>query len=304
MRRIAFIVVIATVAVFAASAGAQKSAQPGKPSHTEERGWPLDMDGMIRIHNYNGTISVTGWDRDSVAITAVIAGNTGLFGGGGRRGVKSGLESADASSAPVANFIVFVPSRAQLSVRGAATAIDIRNFAGTIDVSTLSGRIRIAGAITEVTAETMDGDIEIEASPNYLRGKTATGRISWNGSSDDVTLSTVSGAIVMPSATLHRARFESISGDLKFTGTVKSGGRVSFDSHGGDVSLAFSKETHAELTVDAPRWNILGAEPTAIRPANRAQIFGVPAGRMYAPAGLLAGVEARSFKGKVTVTQP
>jgi hypothetical protein len=113
----------------------------------------------------------------------------------------------------------------------------------------------------------------------------------------------VSGAIVMPATTVHRARFESISGDLKFSGTVKPGGRASFDSHGGDVTLAFSKDTRAELTVDAPRWNILGTEPTPRRPANRAQIFGVPSAGIYAGPGHPSDVEARSFKGKVTVTQ-
>jgi len=300
MRRITSILALAA---FAAHAGAQQ------PTYKEANGWPLDTDGMVRIHNYNGSVTVTGWDKDSVAITAVIAGKPpayrkALFGGGPRNGVKMGLESSSTTSAPAADFTIFVPMRARLSIRGAATTIDVRNFAGTLDASSLSGRIRVSGAVTELTAETMDGDLEVESSPSYLRGKTATGRITWTGSSDDVALTTVSGTIAMLSSAVLRARFESISGDLKFTGTVKPGGRVSFDSHGGDLALTFSKETYAELTVDAPHWNILGVQPTPTRSAKRAQTFGVPAGRIYGGAGRPADVDARSFKGKITVTQP
>jgi len=295
---------IAVLTLWAASAGAQQ------PTQRATDGWPLDMDGTIRIHNFNGTVTVTGWDRDSVAITAVIDGKTlagrkPLFGGGSRSGVKMGVNTVDdAKTAPAADFTVFVPSRARLSIRGAATTIDIRNFAGTVDASTLSGKIHIAGSVTEITAETMDGDLEVEASPTYLRGKTATGRISWTGSSDDVSLSTVSGTIVATGGTLFRGRFESISGDLKFAGGVKPDGRVGFDTHGGDVTLAFSRETRAEVTVDAPRWNVLGAEPTPSRPAKRAQIFGVPTAGIYNGKARPADVDARSFKGRITVTQP
>lgn len=305
MRTIASIAVLTVVVISTANAqkGGQKSPPPKNGTHTEEKGWPLDVDGSIRVHNYNGSISITGWDKDSVSLVGTIAGQVNLFGGGSRRSAKMGLESGDVNTAPVADFVIFVPSRARLSVRGAATTIEIKNFAGTVDASTLSGRLKIAGPVTEITAETMDGDIDVEASPTYFRGKTATGRINWTGSSDDVALSTVSGTIVLASSTLYRGRAESISGDIKFTGAVKPGGHVMFESHGGDVTLSLSKETVGELIVDAPISRIMGdllqAVPGQPRQLQMKIPRGTPRGNT-APADILA----RSFKGRVTVTQP
>jgi hypothetical protein len=303
MRTIASIAILAATLSGAGSALAQKLQPPAKATRTEEKGWPLDMDGAIRIHNYNGTVTITGWDRDSVSIKATIAGNVGLFGGGPRTGVKTGLESGDVNSSPAADMVLFVPSRARLSIRGAATSVDIRNFAGVVDASTLSGAIHIAGPATEVTAETMDGDLTIDASPAYLRGKTATGRITWTGSSDDVDLNTVSGTVTISGSTLHRARIESISGDLKFSGTLKPAGRVTFDTHGGDITAVFTGDTRADLTADAPSGSVLGTEFKRM-PGKGPYSVGVPRGVYGKPAVRPSDLILRSFKGRVTVTQP
>ena len=306
MRIITSIAVLATIGAATTGAHAQKP-QPGKASHTEERGWPLDMDGSVRIHNYSGAVTITGWERDSVAVTAVITGpapvgRPSVFGGGGRRGVKMGIDTPAGGTAPTAEFIVFIPSRARLSMRGAATAIDIRNFAGTVDASTLSGRLKIGGAVTEITAETMDGDLVIDASPAYLTGKTATGRITWTGASDDVTLGTVSGPIVITAGALHRARVESISGDIKFNGTLKLAGRVTFDTHSGDITATLSKETRADVVADAPRGTVVGVE-FARAPGRTAYASGVPRG-VLASTPRPTDFILRSFKGRVVVTQP
>ncbi len=290
------VITLCAIVLLASPAGAQKT------SDVTARGWPLDADGMVRIHNHNGSITVTGWDRDSVAVSAVIAGKASLFGGGGRRGVKLGIEGNDGAAAPAAELAVFVPARARLSVLGAATWIEIRNFAGAVDASTLSGRIRITGPTAEIIAETMDGDLEIEASPAYLRGKTATGRITWTGSSDDVSLHSVSGTVTVAASTLLRARIESVSGDIKFTGAVKAGGHAGFESHGGDVTLGFLAGTVADLTVDAPTARVLG-RTTARAPGKSGPIqLGIPRG--VTRTAIPADITARSFKGQVTITQP
>ena len=289
MRLVTAILVVAALALPAA---AQKK---------QELGWPLDMDGDIRIHNYNGAVTLIAWDRDSVAVTAVVAGDVRPFGGGRRRGVKLGVESPGGGTAPLADFTVYVPARARVSIRGAATAIDVRGLSGTIDASTLGGRIRVAGPTTEVIVETMDGDVDVEASPTYLRARTASGRITWTGASDDVSLTTVSGIVVVRTGTLYRARIESITGDLRFTGTVKPDGRVTFDSHAGDITLDLSSGTEADVTVDAPKGTVLQRDYER-SPGKGAAVFSLP--RLSLGKSHPAVIVARSFKGRVFVTQP
>jgi hypothetical protein len=263
--------------------------------------YQLDMDGAVRIHNYNGSVTVRGWEKDSIRVTGTIAGKDrrAWFGGGRGGSAKMGVEGSD-NNAPLAELTVMVPARARLSVRGAATSIDIRDFSGTIDATTLSGRLHIAGSPTEVMAETMDGDLEIEASPSFFRGRTAMGRVTWSGSSDDVTIVTVGGSITLAGTTLYRARMESISGSIKFAGLVKPDGRVTFDSHGGDITLGFGKATVAELAYDAPRGSIFGAEFTRDPKSPGQKFTSVPRGGVASKVRP-ANVTASTFKGRLVV---
>jgi hypothetical protein len=265
--------------------------------------YQLDVDGAVRIHNYNGTITIRGWDRDTVRVTGTIAGKGVYYGGGRGKGVKLGVDGSS-DAAPLAELTVVVPTRARVMVRGAATAIAIRDFAGAIDATALSGPIRIAGAAGEVLAETMDGDLEVEASPSLLRARTAMGRIAWTGSSDDVSLVTVGGTITVTAGTVYHARVESVSGDVKFTGGIKPRGRATFETHGGDVTLALAAATRAELTADAPVTSVLGV--VSVRKPGRSEpvVAGVPRGGALTGSEPPADLTARSFKGRVTVTQP
>lgn len=294
-----------TTRLFTLAAAVASLGAPTTPAHaqqTVDRRWPLNMDGMVRIHNHNGTVTIRGWDRDTVHVTGTIAskGKDAFFGGGGSSAVKMAVEGSD-DRAPLADLTIFLPARARISVRGAATTIDVRDIAGTIDATTLSGRLRIAGAPTEVTAETMDGDLEIEASPAFLRGRTATGRITWTGSSDDVTLISVGGAIAVTGGSLYRARLESISGDIKFTGTAKPDGRISVDTHSGDITLGLAKGSYVDLSYDAPSASILGTTVARDGKTRSPRSAIVP---RFGGSGRIATVTTTSFKGRITVTQP
>lgn len=277
-------------------------AQLAQAQQKVDERFQLDMDGAVRIHNYNGSVTIRGWNKDSIHVTGSIAtkGKKAFFGGGRGAAAKMGVEGVDEKS-PLADLTIMLPVRARLSVRGAATSIDIRDFSGTIDATTLSGRLHIAGSPTEVMAETMDGDLEIEASPGFLRGRTAIGRVTWTGSSDDVTIVTVSGGITVNGANLYRARFETISGDMKFAGSVRPDGRLTFDAHSGDISLAFSKSTVAELTYDAQRGTLYGAEIVRDPKAPGQRYIGVPRGGLDGKVRP-ANVSATTFKGRLTVT--
>jgi hypothetical protein len=280
------------------------AAQSSAAQQKVDRWFQLDMDGAVRIHNYNGSLTIRGWNKDSIHVTGTIAtkGKDAFFGGGRGGSAKMGVESTDGPAA-LADLTIMLPVRARLSVRGAATSIDIGDFSGTVDATTLSGRLRIAGAPTEVMAETMDGDLEIEASPGFLRARTAIGRATWTGSSDDVTIVTVSGGITVNGANLYRARFETISGDMKFAGTVRPDGRLTFDAHSGDISLAFTKSTVAELAYDAPRGALYGVEFTRDLKSPGQRFVGIPRGGLGGKVRP-ANVTATTFKGRLTVTQP
>jgi DUF4097 and DUF4098 domain-containing protein YvlB len=282
-----------------AISAARLSAQEQLP-----RSYPLNPNGAVRIMNLTdvGSIRVIGWDKDSVVVSGTLARGTRFYGGGRGDGVKMFWETEKGSIIKLvgsSDVIVRVPVRARVWITAGMADVDVSAIAGQLDVTAVGSHVRVQGTPSELRAETMNGDIEVTASPAYLRLKTATGHITWTGSSEDVALTTVSGKMVINGGAVTRARFESIDGDIRFSGTVTKSASVTFDTHGGDVTLLLSKDTEAEVQANAASSDLFGkriapGKDTAKRFTNYATI-GKPA---------MGGAEIviRSFKGRVTAS--
>lgn len=265
---------------------------------------PLNPDGAVRISSLTdaGSIRVIGWDKDSIAVTGTIARSSSFHIGGNRDGVKMYVETekgAPAKLAAASDLVVRVPARARVWVNSVLAEVEATSVAGQLDVTAVGSHVRVQGTPSELRAETMNGDIEVTASPAYLRLKTATGHITWTGSSEDVALVTVSGKVVVTGGTVNRARFESIDGDIRFTGGVAKSASVSFDTHGGDVTVLLAADTDAQVEASAPVSDLFGrrAKP-GTDPAKRYTNFAT----VGKPGLAGASIVIRTFKGRVTAS--
>jgi hypothetical protein len=87
------------------------------------------------------------------------------------------------------------------------------------------------------------------------------------------------------------------------SGNVKPDGRVTLDTHSGDVTLGFGKATVADLTYDAPGGSILGTEFLRDTKGPVQKSTGIPKGGLGGKVRE-ASVTATTFKGRLTVSQP
>jgi DUF4097 and DUF4098 domain-containing protein YvlB len=245
----------------------------------------LNPDGIVRVFNYAGSVRIVGWDKDSVVLTGTIPAGMTLFGGGSPSGVKFNVSDDKGANTLPADLVLRVPARARLTVNGTNTDVDCSAVAGALDVNTTAGSVKVRGTPREVKVETINGAIEIGASPAYLRAKSATGAITWVGSSDDVAFTTVTGRINASGGTVTRARFESIDGNVVVAQGMSESAAVVVDTHSGSIG------------VELPRGANIATETTVGTAKTKYQTFGKPG----------AGdprIVARSFKGRVTITQP
>ena len=63
-----------------------------------ERGLAASADATIRVYNLTGSTSITGWDRDSVAVLAELAPGAGRLYMGGHEAIKVGVEPLSTGS--------------------------------------------------------------------------------------------------------------------------------------------------------------------------------------------------------------
>ena len=285
----------------ASLAGAPTAAAQRPAGETIARGTAVDADVSIRVFNLAGSIRVTGWDRDSIAVTGTIAPGGGrFFMGGGRRGVKIGVETPteDVTETAPATLELLVPAGARVWLKGSATAMTVTAMRGELDLSTISGAVSVAGAPSQVSAESMSGRIEIAAQAPIVRAKTADGEIVLRGVGGDIVATSVSGAIrILGARGVVAGRIESVSGAVTFSGAVERGGSLDLQTHDAPIDVTFAAGQSAVVDVSAFRGRFTNGLALAKRgAANKwTRRFTLGAGE--------GQVAIRSLKGDVTVRQ-
>ncbi|MEO8192614.1 MAG: DUF4097 family beta strand repeat-containing protein [Gemmatimonadales bacterium] len=262
------------------------------------RGQPLNPDGAIRIYNLVGSVRVIGWNRDSVAVRGSLGKGNSLHMGGGRQGMKMFVEGTDERNPAAANIEVSVPARSKVWVKTATADIEVSGVTGSLDLYVVGGTIRVSGNPADVNAEAIDGSIRIVGSPAWVRAKSASGDVSLNGSSSDVTVSTVSGKIDVDGTRFEKAKFESVTGSIRFAGSFQRGGLASFDSHSGSVEIGMPAGSPADFDIVS----IAGAitnKLTSTRPIAGRYGRGAELNTTSGDGG--TRVVVRSFKGPVVL---
>lgn len=262
------------------------------------RGLQLDATGAVRIYNNVGSVRVTGWNRDSVLVRGTLGKGNTLHMGGRGAGMKMFIEGIDERNPAPADIEVMVPARAKVWVKTATAKIDVSGVTGSLDLYVVGGDISVTGNPADVNAEAIDGSITIAGSPAWVRAKSASGDVTINGSTSDVTVSTVSGKIDVNGARFERAKFETVTGSIRFAGSFARGGLANFDSHSGSVEIGIPGGSPADFEIASIAGSITN-KLTASRPVPGK--YGRGAELVTASGSGGSRVVVRSFKGPVVL---
>ena len=264
-----------------------------------DRRMPVDQDVSLRIHNMNGSVRIEAWSRDSLAITGTVSGGPSnrFYIGGSRRAAKMGVEGPLELDQPPAHLYIRVPARAKVWVKTASANIYLTGLNGGVDAFSTSGTIRFEGEPDQLNVETMDGNVEITASGTWIRAKTASGAITIRGTGEDVGATTVSGSINILSAGTRRARMESVTGDLSFSGWLTRDGALAVENHSGTIDILLPLDIFADFDLSSYHGTIRNEFRPYTQPAGQSsaeQVFSNGGG-----GG--ADITVRTFKGGIVL---
>jgi hypothetical protein len=266
-----------------------------------EKRLPLGMEGAFRIVNMVGSVTVHGWNKDTVMVRAVLPPLDKLRMGGTYTGGKMFIENADERDPKPTRLEVWAPVRTRLWIKTATANIDVTGVDGQLDLYVVSGSIDVNGNPRELNAEAIDGDIHVIGSPAWLRAKSASGAITLRGSSADIALSTVSGPIRVDGGNFERTKLETVTGNITFTGMPDRAGTFDLDTHSGTVDMVIPEKVNADVSVVTISGNITNNISKA-RPVSGK--FGRGTELNFEIAGGGAKVSIRTFKGPVTLRRP
>ncbi len=205
----------------------------------------------LRVYNLAGSVKITGWDRDTVTVSGQVNDTKGaeFFMGFGTAGGKLGIWSETPTDVKPSSLELRVPKGAQVWVKTASADVIVTDVTGGVDINSVTGRITVHGAPSELYAETMGGNVDVDAATRFARLKTASGDIHVRGAIEDITTTTVSGALTIEGDHFVRGSFESVDGNIRYLGDVARESALEFINHSGDVEFLLPAGTLADFSI-------------------------------------------------------
>lgn len=263
-------------------------------------GRAVAADATIRISIPTGSIRVTAWARDSIAVRGRVdvgAGRALLD--GSREAVRLSLEPpARNRGGGLADLDVAVPAKARLWVTSTSASIEVTAQGGTVVISSAGGRVRLLGTVEEATVESLDGNVELAVVAESARVRTASGTIVARGVIQHLDASSISGPLLIGmEGSISMARLESVSAEIAFKGALVPEGRLQAETHAGNIDLRLPPNLAAswQLISYAGLLDNQLVSPSLIKPGKRGEW-------RFITGNGQARVEVRTFKGTVRLS--
>ncbi len=264
-------------------------------------GRALTADATVRITVPAGSIRISAWARDSIAVRGRVDAALGrAFLEGGAEAVQLALEPpARPRGGGLADLEIWLPREARVWVTTTGASVEITAQGGRVTVRSAGGRVRLLGSVRETSIETLDGNVELAVTAETAEVRTASGTIVARGLIQQLDASSVSGPLLIGmEGPIARARLESVSAEIAFKGALLPEGRLQAETHAGSVDLRLPPSLAATWSLTSyagPLDNQL-LPPSAIKQGPRRGEWRFTTGSGQAL------VEVRTFKGTIRLT--
>ena len=260
-----------------------------------ERRQALTPGAGVKIFIPAGRVHLVGWDKDTLVVHGTVARGSTFYYGAFHGGVKVSVDPDSGS----ATLDVYVPRTSLVSIKAVNADIDATDASGWF--YGVSSRIHLSGSVKNLEAESISGDVSIAVTAPWVRARTGQGRLTVGGRVDDVSATTINGAIDLTTAGLARGRVSTVNGTVRFAGDPGTQGLVDIDDYAGAVDLTLVAHMGGQCDVSTVFGQIVSEIPS-VRPvaaaSGQGQSMALVIGRGT------AHVTVRTFKGDVRVRGP
>ena len=234
---------VATVALLPAFVRAQVKVEDGHRA---------TADCSIRLQGPIATVRVTGWDRDSIAVSGSLpkgARIENMFGSepGPVRGVKMIVEGTPGQIKPAGVIELRIPVGARLMIHTGSSDIEATGLTGELNIEMLGGSARVTASPRILDVDAIYATIDLEGSPERVYLKSSEGDITMRGGSQNAEFSTVSGNIRVGGGTYDHAKFDATTGSIAFSGELARNASFTINTHSAPVELQLSPKSHVRI---------------------------------------------------------
>jgi DUF4097 and DUF4098 domain-containing protein YvlB len=240
------------LAAAAALIAAGSTAEAGTPIN---KTMAVDPTGSVEVSNTAGTVKVTGWDRNEVAVTGELGDGTERldFATDGKVTRIKVILPSRSYNVEDTDLVISVPAASRLAVNTVSADIKVNGVLGAQRLQSVSADIRTDAGAEDVECKTVSGDIAVNGSAKkgLLTITTVSGDATALKVAGEVNANTVSGNLVLGLGETTRLRVRSTSGDLIMAMRLAADGKLDAETISGDVRLNLVGAVNAEFDVSS-----------------------------------------------------
>ncbi len=257
----------------------------------------MERGGVVDLSVTFGSITVTGASGSEVRVRATADD------GSVRLRASPTLATLRASSnrgpARGVRYEVSVPAGVRVLMHTMTGDITATGVQGDVEIGNVHGNIRLTNISGLAKVETVSGTVTASGLTGGARIESTSSNVTITGAEGELTVDNTSGRTTLSDIRSSTVRVESVSGPVRFQGTIERSGRYDFSSHSGAVQLMLPPNVGALLTLSTYSGSIDSAFPMTLQQGNDREEKDV----QFRLGDGSARISAESFSGDITITR-
>jgi DUF4097 and DUF4098 domain-containing protein YvlB len=238
-------------------------ALPAAAQQNTDTTFAVERNGTLRLDNHQGRVLVRGWTESRMRIRAIHPARVHVE---VRRTATAVRVEGEASRGPARgiDYEIDVPRGWNVHIDGHSTSIVIQETGGNLVASTVNGDIIVRG-VAAANLENVNGEIMLRNARGNVNVETVNKGISIDDVVGDVAAESVNGAVSLTAIDASNVQASSVSGRIQFAGRIRQGGKYTFDTHNGDVTVTLPVGAGADVKVATHSGSIEADFPVQLR---------------------------------------
>jgi DUF4097 and DUF4098 domain-containing protein YvlB len=252
----------------------------------------------LSVNNFAGEVVIRTWDKDAVRVMARHSARTKIA----IRNTESAVAVGSSSSTGVASvdYEITAPGWMPVKVEGTYNFVSIEGAQSEVSAQTVRGDIVVKGGTGFVTAKSIEGEVIVEGARGRINVSSVNEGIRVTGATGDIAAETTNGSISLAKVEAKVIEVATVNGDITYDGNLAQGGRYRFATHNGDITLTVPETAGATFSVRSyngdftNNLNLTGSGSEGRRGRRVSYVLGNGS----------AEVELESFGGDIRVRRP
>lgn len=200
----------------------------------------------LTVRNFAGEVVIKTWDRDQLRVQArhVARAKVNV-----RQTGNAVLITSETSGAASVDYEINAPAWMPIKVEGTFNFITVEGAQSDVTAETVRGDVMIKGGNGTVIAKSIQGEVSVEGARGRITASSVNEGVRVAASSGDIAVETTNGHISLTRIASPNVDATTVNGHIVYEGTVADKGRYRFATHNGTITVTLPAESNATFNV-------------------------------------------------------